>query len=32
MCGVELDEGSTERNGDGELDIVAMGGMEGRRE
>jgi hypothetical protein len=27
-----LDERSTERDGDGELDIVAMGGGEGRRE
>ena len=32
MCGIELDEGSTERDEDKELDIVAMGGMEGRRE
>ena len=32
MWGVEFDERSTEREGEGEEDIVAIGGGEGRRE
>ena len=30
-CGVEFDDRSTEIEGDGEEDIVAIGGGEGRR-